>query len=173
MNIDTATVENRGRLQGGGPRASPSGRARLIGDTPVMNDLEPRCYANPALTDVLTELTAREPLFHRAEFGLTRADFDRLTATDYWEVGASGNRYSREDVWTVLQQRYAVAPPVWPEPDSAIGEFQVRALGADTYLLTYDLRQPNRLTRRVTVWQFRAHDWTALYHQGTVVAQEK
>lgn len=133
---------------------------------------EPDPTTDPALTEVLDALIAREPLFHRPEFGLTRADFERLTAPDYWEVGASGNRYSREYVWSVLEQRYATAAPSWPEPDSAIGEFQVRAIAADTYLLTYTLRQPGRLTRRLTVWQHREPGWTALYHQGTVISED-
>ncbi|WP_067823217.1 nuclear transport factor 2 family protein [Nocardia inohanensis] len=134
-----------------------------------MDKPESQLPSDPALTDVLTELTAREPLFHRPEYGTTRADFDRLTAADYWEVGASGNRYSREHVWSALERRYAVAPPIWPEPDWAIGEFEVRALAGDTYLLTYVLRQSERLTRRSTIWQRREHGWAALYHQGTVI----
>src|SRR3954447_25922850 len=60
------------------------------------------------LATVLDELVAREPLFHRTERGTSRAAFEAMTADDFWEVGASGARYDREFVWTVLQRRYAV-----------------------------------------------------------------
>lgn len=38
------------------------------------------------------------------------------------------------------------------------------------YLLTYTLQQPNRITRRLTVWQQTKNGWLAIYHQGTVVS---
>lgn len=63
----------------------------------------------PELADVLDELRRREPIFHRPEFGSTRADFERMTADDFWEIGASGQLYSREHVLDVLKH-----PPVRP-----------------------------------------------------------
>ncbi|MGZ4595680.1 MAG: hypothetical protein ACXV3V_02035, partial [Actinomycetes bacterium] len=65
--------------------------------------------AGPQLARVLDELQAREPNFHRLELGTTPADFEAQTAPDFWEVGASGQRYSREDVWATLEPRYANA----------------------------------------------------------------
>jgi hypothetical protein len=85
----------------------------------------------------------REPLFHRSELVNSRADFERETAADFWQTGASGRRYSRDYVWANCASR--------------------------TYLLTYALwGQGDRLTRRLTVWQGSAGDgWKTLYHQGT------
>jgi hypothetical protein len=118
------------------------------------------------IAEVLAELSAREPIFHRPEWGTTRADFEAQTVDDYWEIGASGQRYDREFIWSVLERRYAEgAPDVW-ETD----EFECRVLGVDTYLLTYRLRQGARLTRRATVWRQTVGRWQAVYHQGTVVA---
>lgn len=57
----------------------------------------------PELADVLDELRRREPIFHRPEFGSTRADFERMTADDFWEIGASGQLYSRAHVLDVLK----------------------------------------------------------------------
>jgi hypothetical protein len=125
---------------------------------------------NPRLRGILDELVRREPIFHRPEFGSTRADFERQTAPDYWEIGASGRRYSRDDVWRVLARRHAAGEVNWPEEGWAASDFQVRELAADTYLLTYTLRQPTRLTRRSTIWQRREAGWTILFHQGTIVA---
>ena len=48
--------------------------------------------------DILEILKNREPIFHRPEFGITRADFEKMTIEDYWEIGASGNRYEQKNV---------------------------------------------------------------------------
>jgi hypothetical protein len=114
---------------------------------------------------VLEELQRREPLFHRPEFGTSRADFERMIADDYWEIGASGNRYDRDFVLDVLEepQRGLVKDP-WETSD-----FECRQLSADTYLLTYLLLQDGtRASHRATIWQRDGANWRALYHQGTV-----
>lgn len=122
------------------------------------------------LLPALDELCRREPIFHTPAFGTTRADFEQAMAPEYWEVGASGRRYSREFILRHLKQN----PPVdavsagWQSWDHAI-----RRLGADTYLLTYTLRQGERLTRRATIWQSTPQGWRILYHQGTIVSAEK
>ena len=118
------------------------------------------------LAGVLEDLKAREPIFHRPEWGTTRADFEHMTAEDFWEVGASGRRYSREFVVNELGRRYAV-----PHEDhlEAFG-FHCRKLSADVYLLTYTLRQPEeRWTRRSTIWRRTAQGWEIVYHQGTII----
>ena len=91
-----------------------------------------------------------------------------------WEVGASGRRYSREFVWSVVAERLAtldVDPFVsegWQVTESTVSE-----LAPSTYLLTYTLIGQGRRTRRTTIWQGSAESgWTALFHQGTVVAPE-
>jgi hypothetical protein len=118
------------------------------------------------LDHVLTELSSREPIFHRPEFGTTRADFERMTADDFWETGASGRRYSRKFVLDELEKRFAA-----PHEDVLeTSEFQCRRLGEDTWLLTYTLLQNHvRLTRRATIWRKTAQAWKIVYHQGTVV----
>jgi len=120
----------------------------------------------PELTDILAALKAREPIFHRPEFGTTRADFAQMMAEDYWETGASGRRYSRQFVLDGLEERFSVLhEDIWETSD-----FQCRRLGEDTYLLTYTLLQDHvRLTRRATIWQQTADGWKILYHQGTIV----
>lgn len=127
---------------------------------------EPTFTTSPDLQDILAELSRREPIFHRPEFGTTRADFDRLMTDDYWETGASGRRYSRELILDELEKRFSIAhADVW----EASG-FHCRRLSCDTYLLTYTLLQDNqRLTRRATIWRSTPDGWKILYHQGTIV----
>ncbi len=118
------------------------------------------------MDDVLAALRAREPLFHRPEFGTSRAEFEHMVDDDYWEVGASGRAYPRAVVLDVLERRHA-APHDDPWETS---DFRCRALGAGTWLLTYRLRQGARESRRMTLWRRDGDGWRALYHQGTLVA---
>ncbi|WP_062537057.1 DUF4440 domain-containing protein, partial [Mizugakiibacter sediminis] len=96
-----------------------------------------------------------------------RADYEAMMDEDFWEVGASGKRYSREFVLAVLEERRR--NPV--EERWETRDFHCRALGADTYLLTYTLRQDARLTRRATVWRRAPQGWKIVYHQGTLVQE--
>ena len=117
--------------------------------------------------EALEQLTAREPIFHVPELGQRREDLERLTAPDYWEVGASGRIYSRAYVIDMLLERYASG---LPEQELAASDFACRQLGPDCWLLTYNLLQDGvRRTRRATVWEHVGGDWRIVYHQGTVV----
>jgi hypothetical protein len=130
--------------------------------------MAPRTSVHPETEeeDVLAALAAREPLFHRPEFGTTRADFARMIADDFWETGASGRRYDRAFVLDELERRHAQEPR--DDPWRTEG-FRCRALGASTWLLTYTLHQGARVSRRMTLWRRDAEGWRALYHQGTLV----
>ncbi len=119
----------------------------------------PRAFTHtePGLSALLEDLRQRELIFHRP-------GFHTHMSSDYWEVGASGHRYSRDFILRHLEQN----PPVdaatagWQTSDHAL-----QRLGPDTYLLTYTLLQGDRLTRRSTIWHSTAVGWQVLYHQGT------
>ena len=129
-------------------------------------DIEPALVTETSVLDVLNELIRREPIFHRVELGITRTDFENMTMADFWEVGASGRRYSREYVLDTLEKRHA-------SPHTDVWEtagFHCRRLAADVYLLTYTLIQGSeRKTRRSSIWQRTARGWQIVYHQGTIV----
>jgi hypothetical protein len=132
----------------------------------MIPNMEPVLITDPSLTDVLAELSRREPIFHRPEFGTTRSDFEKMMVDDYWEVGASGRRYSKAYGLDVLEKRFAVPhEDVWET-----SEFHCRELAPNVYLLTYTLLQnKTRLTRRSTIWQHTVEGWKIVYHQGTIV----
>ena len=116
------------------------------------------------LQPLLTELRFMEDRFHAASHAATPEYFGRIVAPDFWEIGASGKRYSRAFCLEVLSQRAAKPPEeAWITRD-----WQVRALGPDHALLTYTLEQPGRVTLRSTVWRRTADGWQAVFHQGTV-----
>lgn len=127
-------------------------------------------HTDPVLLPVLEDLRRREPIFHRPEFGQTSSDFERMMAADYWEVGASGRRYSR----AFILEHLRINPPQaaktlgWQTRDHAL-----RQLGPFTFLLTYVLLQGARLTRRATIWERVEGGWQIVYHQGTIVEAEE
>jgi hypothetical protein len=120
---------------------------------------------SPELLAVLEELKQREPIFHHPEFGTTRRDYENMTDPEFWEVGASGRRYSRELVLETLENRQ----PDADESQWLTRDFQCREIAADNYLITYTLIQGPRITRRATLWRRSAAGWKVLYHQGTLV----
>jgi hypothetical protein len=127
---------------------------------------EPVLVTDPGLLDVLAELRAREPLFHRPELGTTRFAFEAQIAEDFWEVGASGCRYSRAFVLATLEERWSRQhDDPWETT-----EFHCRQVGEGTYALTYTLLQGARVTRRLTIWRKVKGTWKALFHQGTLAA---
>jgi hypothetical protein len=128
---------------------------------------------DPENLDILNELIQREPIFHHPEFGTTRQDFEQMTDPSFWEIGASGRRYSREEVIAEVVKRYenpqyrGIQTP--PENTWQTKDCHCRSIGHDHYLLTYTLVQPDRVTRRSTLWRQSHNGWQILYHQGTIV----
>jgi hypothetical protein len=123
-------------------------------------------HVDSGLERVLEELRSREPIFHTERFGRSLEEFELSTAPDFWEVGASGRRYSREFILGMRRRESLVDADAagW----KATG-FGLRQLGPACFLLTYTLDQQGRLTQRATVWEQTGEGWRILYHQGTVV----
>jgi hypothetical protein len=121
----------------------------------------------PALAGVLAALSAREPLFHRPGFGVTRAEADAVMAADFVEIGASGRVYTREDVLRVVDARDRAGEVEVLEPV----DVACRELAPGLYQLTYRLTQGERRTWRSSLWRgTEAGGWQVAFHQGTVDA---
>ena len=116
-------------------------------------------------SDIFEALKAREPIFHRPEFGTSSEDFDAMLDADFWEVGASGRVYSRTYVMESLGREPPADAAGWRVEDCAC-----RALGPHCYLFTYRLYQDQRVSRRSTIWRWHSGQWMILYHQGTLVS---
>jgi hypothetical protein len=129
--------------------------------------MEPKLVTRAQDRAVLEELREREPIFHRPEYAGSRAEVEAMTAEDFWEIGASGRRYSRAYVLDTLAERLEnPLEDAWETRD-----FHCRNLAPDLYLLTYTLLQGERLTRRSTLWQRNGSVWKVLFHQGTLMEQ--
>ena len=131
--------------------------------------MKPKPADDPKHLAVLEELMQREPVFHRLEFGTTRADLEHMTHPDFFEIGASGRRYDREYVLDLLEKRFGDAvEDVWETSD-----FHCVELARDTYLVTYTLlQQKQHVTRRASIWRRAGQEWKIVYHQGTVVEED-
>jgi hypothetical protein len=127
--------------------------------------MEPTLSTARHLLAVLEELKRREPIFHRPELGTARGDFESMTDPSFWEVGASGRRYSREFILDTLENRMLQGyEDIWETLD-----FHCLEIAPENYLVTYTLLQGARVTRRATLWRRTSSGWKILYHQGTVV----
>jgi hypothetical protein len=122
----------------------------------------------PHLVAVLEELKRREPIFHRPELGTSRRDFENMMDASFWEVGASGRRYSREFILDTLEIRMSQhVDDIWETRG-----FHCLEIAPENYLVTYTLLQGRRVTRRATLWRRSSAGWKILYHQGTLVDLE-
>jgi len=129
--------------------------------------LEPTLHTDPRLIDTLKELSALEPVFHTPEAYSTLDAVENMMAPSFWEIGASGQRYSREYVRKVLSERLNN-----PKTENWISnKFHCQAIAEDIYLLTYLLQQGDRMTQRSSIWQRTPKGWQILFHQGTIVSQ--
>ena len=135
----------------------------------MVHHAKPELMTGPALNAVMSELIAYESIFHQPERGTTRDEFERITALEFWEVGASGRIYSRNFVLDLLEQRYAD-----PETERLVAsDFQCRRLSTDVFLLTYNLLQQGlRKTCRSSICGRSVEGWQILFHQGTIVEGE-
>lgn len=130
--------------------------------------MEQNLKTDPNLLQILEELIKREPIFHRPEYGITRSDFENMTEPSFWEVGASGKKYSREYVLDTLEKRFKEGY----EDDWETKDFHCLEISANNYLITYTLIQKSRITRRATIWRRYGAQWKIVYHQGTMVNGE-
>lgn len=127
--------------------------------------MEPTLLLNSELAPILSVLKTLEPLVYAANAGKSRAYFDALLAQDFWEVGASGLRYSREYVLGELEKRQQnPREEAWHTSGH-----HLQQLSETDFLMTYSLHQPTRLSRRASIWRKQNEHWLLVYHQGTVV----
>ncbi len=114
---------------------------------------------------VTEELRSLEPIFHRVEAGSGREAFEAIASPDFLEVGASGQVYDRDFVLDTLARRHSQ-----PHDDRwQIHDFEARELSDDLWLVTYELDQDGRRSRRATIWRRTESGWMAEYHQGTLL----
>ncbi|MCU7502997.1 MAG: DUF4440 domain-containing protein [Ignavibacteria bacterium] len=128
--------------------------------------MEPVLITDQKHLSIRDELLRLEALLHHPEKGTMRKELEEMTDELFWEVGASGNRYSRSFVLSVLEERVenSNTEDKWETKDAWCNE-----ISANNFLLTYTLIQGKRITRRSSIWRKYENSWKIVYHQGTIV----
>ncbi|MFD9680664.1 hypothetical protein ACFWAD_12365 [Rhodococcus sp. NPDC059969] len=122
---------------------------------------------------ILDELMEFEPLFHRTRVAMSRDEFDAVVDPEFREIGASGARYTRDYVQSVVETRRLrgevndAAELGWRVDRPALNR-----IAPDLYLVTYRLAQAHRVTERSSIWRFTENRWSVVFHQGTVVERD-
>ncbi|MFF9342752.1 MULTISPECIES: DUF4440 domain-containing protein [unclassified Streptomyces] len=114
----------------------------------------------------ITEAIARERRLHDPAVRLSRPDAEALFDPGFIEVGASGRRWTYEEMIAALPELHGGedGPPV------EAGEFAGTVLAPGVVHLTYETVIDGRHARRSSVWR-RDHEGSLrlYYHQGTPV----
>ena len=103
-----------------------------------------------------------------AEEALLTADVRRdpgrlgeLLAQDFFEIGQSGRRWSREEIIASLVSDSG------PDQLASITERKTMMIDPETVLLSYLLEFDNRVSQRTSLWRLNAGSVQCLFHQGT------
>ncbi|WP_050478776.1 DUF4440 domain-containing protein [Herbaspirillum rhizosphaerae] len=129
--------------------------------------MTPERKTDQRLLSIQEQLMAREPLFHRPDFGATRDAFEAMMADEFWETGASGRRYSKQFILDTLAERHAGQGAEAHGDSWETSDFYCQEIAPDHFLLTYTLSQGVRITRRTSLWRRQGAGWVIVYHQGT------
>lgn len=93
-----------------------------------------------------------------------RRDSNRLVrflAPDFYEIGQSGRRWSRDEIVAAL------VSDTEPMLEAALTERETTLIHADTVLLSYRLDFESRASRRSALWRWDGSHVRCFFHQGT------
>ncbi|MEL6553549.1 MAG: hypothetical protein AAFQ63_08835 [Cyanobacteria bacterium J06621_11] len=127
--------------------------------------------------DFLYEIQRREPVFQRPEFGRTPQALENLTDKNFYGIDSYGRQYNRQQAITTALAMYKDPKyqgiHTWPAGTWEIGKFEWLGISYDKLLVTYLLLTRNQMTRRTSIWQLQAdnwtENWTIVFHQATPV----
>ncbi len=120
---------------------------------------------DPDLAAAAASLRKLEPVFHTPATLPPSVKPTDLLAPEFFEVGASGRRYARDEVIGVMADRVTRGEPELLEPV----DFACTRVTQDVFLATYRLRQKERWTWRNSLWRREGGAWKLVYHQGTII----
>lgn len=122
--------------------------------------------------DLAEELLRREPVFDRVEVIWDEASFEAEIAPDFREIGASGRCYERDEIKRIVLGRLTGTHAPSLIDGYRIEGAELVRLSADIVQVRYTLHGQGRRTRRSTLYRRGAEAWQAVFHQGTVVADD-
>jgi hypothetical protein len=117
-------------------------------------------------------VTDRDTLLHLETTLANRSPDDTtgpltdLLAADFFEHGASGRRWTRDEIIDGLTNSR-------PEARVEITDFQIHALAEHTVLATYTSTSAAGRARRSSIWTRTDGGWQMLFHQGTPLSESE
>ena len=112
-----------------------------------------------------------EQSLHRPEVRSSRELVESLLASDFSEIGASGQLYDRSTTVDGLLGETPAAQARLP----IVQDFVAAELAEDVVLVTYrSIREasedlPERATLRSSIWMLEGGNWRMRFHQGTII----
>lgn len=91
-------------------------------------------------------------------------ELGRILAEDYFEIGSSGNMYTRKDC---LEGGVVLT-------EMTLHNYEIYPLASDVVLSTYFINDKtrNRNTLRSSIWKLIEGKWRLYFHQGTITNQQ-
>lgn len=89
------------------------------------------------------------------------AEIGALLDPGFFEFGASGRRWTREEILTALPQEEGEPPDV--------ADIAAAAVADGVVLVTYVSDEGDRRCLRSSIWRSTADGWRCLFHQGTPI----
>lgn len=116
------------------------------------------------IDDALRQVIDNELRLLRPEVRNTASEVERLLHPDFVEFGASGRRWSRDDMVAAIGSMFA------DDDAPTAREVEAVRLAESVVLVTYVTEGPRGRARRSSVWR-KASDgaWQVYFHQGTPV----
>ncbi|MCG8413300.1 MAG: DUF4440 domain-containing protein [Pseudomonadales bacterium] len=119
------------------------------------------------MTTTLEEILALEQEMHLTSTRRNRERMEQLLHPDFYEIGRSGVRYSRQEIMAEFENEGEL-PPI------AVNEPELNPLNEDLVLLSYTsnhaTEHAHRFTLRTSLWQRKGEMWQIRFHQGTPTA---
>jgi hypothetical protein len=100
--------------------------------------------------------------FFCAEFCKDVNNLESRLGEDFYEIGSSGAKITRDEVIQVLSG-------LVEDREIEISEFAVNMLDEDTTLVRYkaSFKENDKESWRISIWKRQKGDWVMFYHQGT------
>ena len=99
-----------------------------------------------------------------------------LLAPEFYEIGQSGHRWSRDEVVVALVNETSTRQDSTAEaaasPAAHLTEREARYIARDTVLLSYRLVFESKASRRSSLWRSRDGFIECLFHQGTTLLRD-
>ena len=113
--------------------------------------------------DCVSTLTALEEALWQEETRFDSDWMDAVLASDYFEFGRSGRRWSRGEILSIRRATINVRLP--------LPNLQARLLNEETALVTYDSEVKRNgqmeFAHRSSIWSKMQTAWVLRFHQGT------